>query len=216
MEHYLESRSLEHHLRQIISENIALTITDNCVSMIYVKRENGSICLRLHKMFLKADKFVINEIAGLIKNRKSAAVRVREFIKLNRSDIRQAKPRKITLHTDGRYHDLGKIFRWINSKYFNNRITAKITWGRRSGRRYQKKTTQGVYRDDLNLIRINPLLDNPSVPDYYLAFVVYHEMLHADTEVRVINGRRTVHSRAFRQRERLFEGYEKALEWEKK
>jgi hypothetical protein len=40
-------------------------------------------------------------------------------------------------------------------------------------------------------------------------------MLHADMDVETKNGRRSVHSREFRRREKLFKDYERATAWEK-
>ncbi len=77
------------------------------------------------------------------------------------------------------------------------------------------KRTLGSYCLRTNTIRINPVLDRKTVPDYFIGFIVYHEMLHADMGVCRINGRRSVHSSEFRKRERMFKEYEKALAWEK-
>jgi len=54
------------------------------------------------------------------------------------------------------------------------------------------------------------------VPRYFIEFVVYHEMLHADMGTEEHEGRRSIHSREFRKRERLFEDYERAMAWERK
>jgi hypothetical protein len=64
------------------------------------------------------------------------------------------------------------------------------------------------------MIRINPVLDKKTVPRYYIAFVIYHEMLHAAMGTAVQGKRRSVHSRDFRKREKLFKEYEKVRTWE--
>jgi hypothetical protein len=66
------------------------------------------------------------------------------------------------------------------------------------------------------VIKINPILDSDRVPRYFLEFVIYHEMLHADIGIEDGSGRRELHSREFRKREKLFRHYEKASAWEKK
>ena len=66
------------------------------------------------------------------------------------------------------------------------------------------------------MIRINPQLDAKKVPSYYMEFLVYHEMLHADIGIKNKNNRRIVHSGEFKKREKEFKQYEKAIEWEKK
>lgn len=59
-------------------------------------------------------------------------------------------------------------------------------------------------------------LDKKICSRYFIEFIVYHEMLHADMDVEIKNGRRSVHSREFKVQERLFKDYEKAMIWEKR
>ena len=65
------------------------------------------------------------------------------------------------------------------------------------------------------MIRINPVLDRKTVPRYFVAFIVYHEMLHASLGALLKGTRRNVHSREFRKREKLFKDYENAMAWER-
>jgi len=74
----------------------------------------------------------------------------------------------------------------------------------------------GVYLHDHKLIRIHPALDDARVPRHFVELVVFHEMLHqAIPPVSGRDGRRMVHGRDFRARERRFPGYERARAWEK-
>ena len=61
------------------------------------------------------------------------------------------------------------------------------------------------------MIRINPRLDSARVPHYYMEFLVYHEMLHAEIGAKKVNGRRIVHSGEFKKREKEFRLYKKAI-----
>jgi predicted metal-dependent hydrolase len=74
----------------------------------------------------------------------------------------------------------------------------------------------GSYQKKTNTIRINPILDRRKVPRYVVAFVVYHEMLHAAIDTVVKNGRRSIHSQEFKDREHEYSNYDKATEWEKR
>jgi predicted metal-dependent hydrolase len=91
-----------------------------------------------------------------------------------------------------------------------------ITWGRRSPRYAVKKRTLGNYQKKTNTIRINPILDNRKVPRYVIKYIVYHEMLHAVIDAVVKNGRRRIHSKEFKNRERKYRNYHQAIEWEKR
>ena len=58
-------------------------------------------------------------------------------------------------------------------------------------------------------ITISPVLDTPRVPRSVLAFVVYHEMLHALLD-EVPGRNRGFHPPEFRRAERAFPGYREA------
>jgi predicted metal-dependent hydrolase len=60
------------------------------------------------------------------------------------------------------------------------------------------------------------LLDSVSIPKIVLAYVVFHEMLHLRHPVEHAGARRRVHTRAFREAERVFEGLKEAKEWLKR
>ena len=64
----------------------------------------------------------------------------------------------------------------------------------------------GVYVQDARIIRIHPTLDRVEVPEFYVAAVVFHEMLHQAVPAREVNGRRIVHGAEFRRRERAVPG----------
>ena len=125
-----------------------------------------------------------------------------------------ARSRRPVIKPAGRHFHLGKIFARINENYFEGEVTAAITWGRHSARRRRRSIRLGSYRREQNLIRINPALDTGLVPPSVVEALVHHEMLHAVIPVRMgKDGRRVVHGRDFRVRERKFHGYLAAKEW---
>jgi hypothetical protein len=64
-------------------------------------------------------------------------------------------------------------------------------------------------------VRIHPALDRRWVPRYFLAYVMFHEMLHHAMPVTRGPGRRLLHPPEFREREREFRHHERALAWER-
>ena len=209
----------EHHvaayLQKKTGKSISLVVTDNATSMISFRKKAESVALRLHRLFLGADEHVFDEIAGFIKNRTCPMRHTRSFINSNRHHLKSAPPRRITINTCGRHYDLIPIFKDVNRRYFNGAVTSAITWGRRGTRRFPARRTLGTYLEDRNLIRIHPVLDSRRVPLFYIEFILYHEMLHAVMESQVKNGRRSIHAKEFRRREKLFEHYERAAQWER-
>jgi predicted SprT family Zn-dependent metalloprotease len=211
-----DEHSLRECLEKKISRSISLIVTDNSASMLSVKDEGGAVTVRLHRIFLSAGAEVLGEIAGFIKNKKGRTPHIRDFINRNTHRLRRRPPKSVSIHTRGECYDLSCIFNSLNEKYFKGNISSSITWGRSCQKRMARKRTLGSYSHHGDLIRINPLLDRKSVPQYFLEYIVYHEMLHADIGAGVSQGRRTMHTKEFREREKLFSHYSRALQWEKK
>ncbi|HAK89491.1 MAG: hypothetical protein A2077_02280 [Nitrospirae bacterium GWC2_46_6] len=201
-------------LEKMIGRHVSLTITDNSTSMISVKSGGNTVAVRLHRMFLSAGNDVISEVARFIRNRKGKTPLIRDFIRQNSGCLKKTA-RKVVINAQGKYYHLSDIYRSINEEYFGGTVSARIAWGAKSPRYAVRKRTMGSYSSHANIIRINPVLDRRSVPRYFIEFIVYHEMLHAAMGVEIKNGRRSVHSREFKRRERLFKHYDRAAAWEK-
>ncbi|MBI5664514.1 MAG: SprT-like domain-containing protein [Nitrospirae bacterium] len=205
------------YLERATKKEVSLVITDNSSSMLSMKRKGNAVSIRVHRIFLSAGSEVIDEIAGFIRNSRAKTPRIRDFIRQNSHHLKRRPPRKVNIKTEGSCYDLLEMFHSVNTKYFEGRVSASITWGGKGPRRVAARRTLGSFcGDNNNTIRINPMLDNKRVPRYFLEFIVYHEMLHADIGIRTDDGRRSMHSREFRRREKMFEHYDRAIEWEKK
>src|SRR5574341_706460 len=209
---------MENHLKQYLEEclsrSVSLVLTKNSTSMLSARTQDGVLHVRLHRMFLSADRRVMSEIASYLKNRRGAMPHFRNFIRENREQLSLKPPKKVPVRTVGKFHDLCGLYDEINKEYFGGMVNAVITWGTRSPRYAVRKRTVGSYGERSNMIRINPVLDRNAVPRYYIAFIVYHEMLHAVMGTPLRGKRRSVHTREFRTREKLFKDYEKATAWE--
>lgn len=112
-------------------------------------------------------------------------------------------------------HDLGRYFNELNAAHFDNSVTAAITWGRRPSPGRRRSIRFGSYTASDHIIRIHPLLDQEFVPEYFVRYIVFHEMLHAHLGTpESSNGRRTVHGRDFLAHERTFPDYARAMAWQ--
>lgn len=209
--------TLRNHLESATGKTITLIITDNTVSMLSIRhKKRNTILVRLHWMFLHADNDVIREIAAFIKNKNSKTPSITRFIQENRKRIRKRSPKPLKINAQGKYHNLNEIFDSLNKGYFDDRVKAVITWGKRLSRWYSGKRTLGSYDESKNIIRINPVLDKRSVPKYFVEFIVYHEMIHADIDSNKDKGRNVIHTKEFKRREKLYQYYEKSILWENK
>lgn len=215
----LNFRHNENYLKNLFEKetgkNILLTVTDNSTSMLSVKTKDKAVSVRLHRIFLEAGANVVDEIAEFIKKRGGKTPHIRDFIRGKRDVLKKKVPR-LNAVTRGRHYDILNIYESINREYFEEKVSASITWGTKSPRRAVRRRTLGSYSSHSHMIRINPVLDIERVPPYFVEFIVYHEMLHAFLGVKNKNGRRSVHSKEFRELEKRFRDYEKAMAWEKK
>lgn len=211
----LSEEALRDHLEEAAGKKVSLALTENSNSMISVRTKHGVLHARLHRMFLQSDSGLIDEIGAFIGGRKSKTPLIRAFIECHRGLLRKSKPKQPRINQQGRHHDLASIAESVNREYFGGSIDAPVTWGTGRRGRAVRRRTLGSYSGHTNTIRVNPVLDKKLVPSYFIEFIVYHEMLHADMGVESGSGRRSVHSREFRRREKMFKKYLLAQKWEK-
>jgi hypothetical protein len=124
--------------------------------------------------------------------------------------------RQLNLRHEGKYFDLRKIFDRLNERHFRGRLrNYHVVWGRRRKHRPKDHFVFGTIQEEDRIIRINPLLDQPFVPVWFLKYILYHEMLHSVVPDKDLgNGRRCVHTEEFNRREQKFPGYRRARRWE--
>ena len=222
---------------------VLLSITDNRHSIISHTMRNGVLHARIHHMFLDAPPRVMNALVRYVtKGDRASSELVGAYIEANGARLARRRPRAIPLFAKGTHHDLLAIFNDVNQRYFGGACHALITWGNKQPRRGQgprKAIKLGSYASLERLIRIHPALDRSWVPRYFLAFVVYHEMLHhmipaargsmsastanlslasvaAGKGTPRIAQRRVLHPPELLERERLFRNYERAMDWERR
>lgn len=219
--------SLERRVRAHLTRGVVtVTLTDNRYTMISVRRiapkskaKDKRYEVRLHHMFADADPVIIRALAHYIEENAADASRVLgDFIDANTGHVRGRTRRAPVqvIFTQGEQHDLRQIFDELNAQYFDNRIEAAITWGLRLGRpRRRNSIKMGSYSVEDRLIRIHRGLDRGFVPRFFVAWIVFHEMLHQVHDIRVKNGRREFHSKEFLSDESQFDQFEIAKRWER-
>ncbi len=215
--------SLERRIRAHLSRGrVSVTLTDNRYTMISVRRvpKDRRFEVRLHHMFADADPVITRALARYIADNDPEASRVLgDFIDQNAGHVRGRARRQPTqvIFTAGEHHDLRKIFDELNARYFDNKIDAAITWGARTGRpRRRNSIKMGSYSVEDRLIRIHRSLDRAFVPRFFVAWIVFHEMLHQVHDIRVKNGRREFHSKEFLADEAMYEHFDEAKSWERR
>lgn len=125
------------------------------------------------------------------------------------NDSRKERGRKRTTSPIGNVYDLQEIFRRINRTYFQNCLKQPVlSWSQRKTRRVFGH--QDAVHDTIIISRT---LDDRAVPPFVVEFVLYHELLHVVHPTRVVNGKRQIHSAAFRRDEKKFARFDEAERW---
>jgi predicted metal-dependent hydrolase len=123
--------------------------------------------------------------------------------------LRQRRARRVKHRPAGKHHDLGPMFEKLNDCYFDKVLQKpRLGWSNRAWR-----TQLGCFDPALDQIVINRQLDRKNVPEYVVAYVLYHEMLHLKHPMRFARCRRESHSPRFRAEEKKFADYQRAMKF---
>jgi hypothetical protein len=213
-----DERALSECLRELCAARIDLCLTDNGSTMMSFRP--GTLRrpaqLRVHRMFAGAPPEVVEALAHWAMGRRRRAVcqLLDDFIAANHHQVRRRPVAVEKLETVGAHHDLQAYYDVVNVTQFAGDIDAPITWGRLPSLRRRRSIRLGSYTPDDPLIRIHPHLDQDFVPDFFVRYIVFHEMLHAQLGVEAApSGRRCIHTREFNRRERDYPEYARAIAW---
>ena len=209
-------QTLERRLELAFQSPVQLAVTDNLRRMVSHTRVRGTRRVRVHMMFLGAPERVRQALVEyIVRGDRRASGVLGDFIATNSHRIRASRPVTGPLYTRGVAHDLAEILSSVNAQYFGGIVgDVLVTWGRRTRPREDKRATikLGSYSATERLIRVHPALDRHWVPRYFVAYIIFHELLHH--VIPAVPG--SLHPPALVQREREYRFYERALAWEQK
>jgi len=211
-------QALERRFMSAFPGPVLLSITDNRHSIVSHSLRGGVLRVRLHHMFLDAPQAVASALVRYVVDAdRAASLYIGRYIEANSARLAR-RSRSLNLQMKGKHHDLYAIFNDLNDRYFDGEANALITWGKHGTKRGKKRATikLGSYAALDRLIRVHPALDRRWVPRYFVAYVLYHEMLHHIIPSSRGAGRRLLHPPEFVEREREFRYFERALAWERR
>jgi hypothetical protein len=111
-----------------------------------------------------------------------------------------------TTTAQGQFHNLEESFNRVNAAYFQGSMPKpSLVWSR-----LPTVQTFGHYQPSRDMVILSLSLDQATVPSSLVDYLMYHELLHKKHGTAVVNGRRLVHTAAFRQDEQKFSDYEAA------
>lgn len=214
------SLALQEILSALTKSKVDLIINQNRSTMIRIlERKRKYIRLSIHQMFLNASNEVIEAIVLLLKNKscRQSSRRIHEFIERHSKKYdSQAVFDPSKLQAQGDVYNLQASYDKVNQTYFSSSLKLWITWFGNKERFPKRQISFGLYHEPSKLIKINRHLDQVHVPSYFLEFIIYHEMLHEIYRPKVRSGkRRVVHTKEFKEKEKLFIEYKEAKVFEK-
>lgn len=207
-----DAEGLAAWLSSRVGRRAYVQFTRNRSTMISSRQRGGVLEVRLHGMFVEAPMSVVHALGDYLAGAGRGAGKVLDdFIQQRLPALRRDG---VDCRPCGRFHHLGDLFTELNAAYFHHSCTARITWGQAGRRGYRRTIQLGCYVKDDHLIRIHPCLDQVFVPRYYVAWIVFHEMLHEVFGVERAGGRRSVHPPEFVAVEESYPDYQQCKRWE--
>jgi hypothetical protein len=183
-----------------------------------VKLEDGTLQVRMADTLANVPEPVMEALAEILLSKLfrrpvPAASNDRYRRYLNRHDVRrsldlvrQIRGRKLVRAPQGACHNLLEMFEDLNFRYFHGLMARPVLgWSRQASR-----TMFGHYDPPHNTIVLSGILDRPDAPKLAVEYVLFHEMLHLRYPAEHRGARRCVHTRAFKEAEKQFEGLPEA------
>ncbi len=200
----------------------------------YWKDPHGRpIELRLAGFFAEAPAEVMDALATWMRSRErggAAGKLLDAFIEESLASGPAPARKRPKAETAGATHDLARLLVTqlgpdspIRPDELAPLGTPLITWGKRGPSRARRSLQLGSYEEDRHLIRLHRVLDQPAVPDWFVGFVLFHELLHATRAAEARRdttrprGRRHLHhDAAFRARESTHTDHARSEVWQRK
>lgn len=234
----LLSRELGHEVRVRYgrARRSVLQVHDLCTAPPPLRRPPGrGYYLRMNAFFGRAPEEVQGAVVAWLRSgrraRRASAV-LDAWIERQIEELEERSPRRIRLVTEGKVHDLATLAKDLRSTWFpddfgDHNEWPRLTWGKAGRSRSRHSLRLGSYDYHARLVRIHRVLDQPAVPAWFVRYVLFHELLHAaldgpesgpglgeNSDGGTPSEQRLHHGPKFRSRERTFEDYRRALDWE--
>lgn len=182
-----------------------------------IRRRGGVIYIRVSDTFVHAPEEVLLSLGRILlaklKRKRVDHTDRRVYTNYVQSEELQHIAEKVLVNRRRKVRivrgmrDLGKSFERVNARYFGGKMGKPLlTWSTKRARR-----TLGKYDVERDIVSISPILDSQKIPEEFLDFIMYHELLHKKHGIKQGDngGRRRIHTAAFKRDERKFEDYEK-------
>jgi hypothetical protein len=175
--------------------------------------------VRLHEFFAAAPMSVVADLGRWIaagRRARKASTRLDTWIADRLEELPAPAARHAPLRATGRCYDLQRLRDAVILDHVPELAATPpaVTWGRRSRSRGVHSLDLGTFDLDSRIVRLHPVLDHPAVPEFFVRFVLFHELLHTALPWDTTESRPRHHPPEFRARERRHPDYRQAEAWE--
>ena len=177
----MQKEDLIIQIKKFLPSNYNVSVKNKNNYLVYVKKKIFLNEVSIHPVFLKADKNLLSDIVDFILKRnkselKNAKKRLSDFFHEN------YQSKNVNINTKHKYKNISDMFLNIldelKVKFENIDFSkVKITWGRLTSSR-SRCIRFGSFDKRKNIIRLHPVLDNDSIPDFFINSIIYHEVSH--------------------------------------
>jgi len=221
----LDAAAWGEFLSQALEAPVQVVFTRARRTVLRLEPRGRERTVRMNAFFAGAPAEVREAVLAWIRSGRRARAKLERldaWIETQIEIVEQTAPRPVIQRTRGRVHDLARLAAEVRAQEFPSTFEQdggpawpKLTWGRAPRSRSRRTLRLGSFDFWAGVVRMHPVLDQPAVPEHFVRYVLFHELLHAALPAeRGRSGRRVYHSREFRRREHAFGGTAAALAWE--
>ena len=185
----------------------------NCSALYRARILPAGASLQLSEGFIAAEDDVLEAVIQSIFDQKTGVrkQKVRQFSLTEAfNEILMDLDLVVQVATEsaqGDHYDLDILFAQLQREYFTADFEKpRLMWSPICSTR-----KLGHYERSRDRVVLSPTLDRPEIPEYAVAFVLYHELLHKQHGAVWQNHKLMVHTPAFRRSEKLFRHYPEAI-----
>ncbi|MGM0574716.1 MAG: hypothetical protein ACQEXJ_07425 [Myxococcota bacterium] len=198
------------------AREVRVVVTSNRVRLVSVQPRPAALEVRVAERLLALGPQVVDPIVGFVQGAPGARKALKALIaEVPAEASGPRRRRRIVLRPVGAHHDLRPLLEAEARRAFGEVPEVHLTWARRQriGRR-QRSIRLGSYCPQRRLIRIHRILDHPSVPAWFIGFILHHELLHHHLGIEEVAGRRVIHPPELQRLEAAHPRFEEAQRWE--
>ncbi len=187
----------------------SIVVNANRQRVLWWRRRAGRVEMSVHWALLPH----ASDVLAWLRKEPGAVERLRTHLPVSEATA-SGPPSVPTRPAAGRVHDLAPLLAAEKQRWPHCPDDIYIEWG--SWPRVPPTRSLRLGSCLPPRIRIHPVLDHASVPEWFVGFIVFHEVLHVRfPPTRGPDGRRRVHGRAFRAIERSHPDHARAGAFER-